>query len=86
MREAGCCDLTMRRVVQEGAKPGALWHIFDPRDADKIRLLLNKVSPPEYFILQFPPLSSPTPLIHIVLVNSYSVFSLLLLACTWSWG
>ncbi len=31
--------------MKEGKeKPGALWHIYDPRDADKIRDLLNKVA------------------------------------------
>jgi len=43
MKEAGCCDLSIKRVLKGGAKPGALWHIFDPQDADKIRLLLKKV-------------------------------------------
>ena len=44
MDEAGVCELTLRRIKQDGDKPGALWHIFDPEDADKIRDLLNKVS------------------------------------------
>ena len=43
MREAGCCELTMKRVLEEGARPGALWHIYDPHDSDKIRDLLSKV-------------------------------------------
>jgi len=34
----------MSRVMDAGEKPGALWHIYDPRDADKIRQLLTKVS------------------------------------------
>ena len=34
--------LTRQRVREQGEKPGALWHIFDPCDADKIRDLLNK--------------------------------------------
>ena len=43
MESAGCCDITMARVREAGERPGALWHIFDPQDADKIRELLNKV-------------------------------------------
>lgn len=42
--EAGCDILTRRRVREQNELPGALWHIFAPRDADKIRDLLNKVS------------------------------------------
>ena len=33
----------MSRVLEAGEKPGALWHIYDPNDADKIRLLLTQV-------------------------------------------
>ena len=44
MREAGCCEFTMARACEAGERPGALWHIFDPQDADKIRELLNKVA------------------------------------------
>ncbi len=43
IEEAGCDELTRKRVKEGREKPGALWHIFDPRDADKIRDLLNKV-------------------------------------------
>ena len=42
--EAGCDEPTKKRVKEGKEKPGALWHIFDPRDADKIRDLLNKVA------------------------------------------
>ncbi|XP_034238859.1 lysine-specific demethylase 3B-like [Thrips palmi] len=42
--EAGCDDLTRRRVRLEGEMPGALWHIYHASDADKIRDLLNKVA------------------------------------------
>ncbi|XP_077493923.1 lysine-specific demethylase 3A-like isoform X2 [Amblyomma americanum] len=43
--DEGACDpLTRKRVREKGAKPGALWHIYDARDADKIRDLLNKVA------------------------------------------
>lgn len=42
--EAGCDILTRRRVREKDELPGALWHIYAPRDADKIRDLLNKVA------------------------------------------
>lgn len=43
MEEAGCCEFTKDRNRESSERPGALWHIFDPQDADKIRDLLNKV-------------------------------------------
>lgn len=43
LESSGCCQLTKERLKEAGAKPGALWHVFDPLDADKIRDLLNKV-------------------------------------------
>ncbi|KAK7074250.1 Lysine-specific demethylase 3B [Halocaridina rubra] len=42
--EAGCDILTRRRVREKDEIPGALWHIYHARDADKIRDLLNKVA------------------------------------------
>jgi len=42
--EAGCDLATKQRVRQEGVVVGALWHIYHPRDADKIRDFLNKVA------------------------------------------
>lgn len=42
--EAGCDILQRRRVREKNELPGALWHIFSPRDANKIRDLLNKVA------------------------------------------
>lgn len=42
--ESGCDILQRRRVREKNELPGALWHIFAPRDADKIRDLLNKVA------------------------------------------
>ncbi|XP_043460930.1 probable JmjC domain-containing histone demethylation protein 2C isoform X2 [Leptopilina heterotoma] len=42
--EAGCDILTRRRVRERGEAPGALWHIYPARDADKIRDLLNAVA------------------------------------------
>ena len=42
--EAGC-DIAMKnRIRVEGCRVGALWHIFHPRDADRIRDFLNKVT------------------------------------------
>ncbi|XP_055952912.1 lysine-specific demethylase 3A-like [Argiope bruennichi] len=42
--EGGCDSLMRARVRQRDTKPGALWHIYNARDADKIRELLNKVA------------------------------------------
>jgi hypothetical protein len=42
--EAGCDIATKKRVRKKGVVVGALWHIFHPRDADRIRDFLNKVS------------------------------------------
>ncbi|XP_058801148.1 lysine-specific demethylase 3A-like isoform X2 [Phymastichus coffea] len=42
--EAGCDILTRRRVRQAQQVPGALWHIYAARDADKIRDMLNAVA------------------------------------------
>lgn len=42
--EAGCDILTRQRVREKEEIPGALWHIYHSRDADKIRDLLNKVA------------------------------------------
>lgn len=44
IRDAGCDILTQKRVLEEKEYPGALWHIYAPRDADRIRDLLNKVA------------------------------------------
>lgn len=41
---AGCDILTRRRVREKNELPGALWHIYAAKDADKIRDLLNKVA------------------------------------------
>ena len=41
----GDIDDNVRKMMREKKKlPGAMWHIFHPRDADKIRDLLNKVA------------------------------------------
>lgn len=43
IEEADCDDVTISRVTQSKEVPGALWHIYNAKDADKIRDLLNKV-------------------------------------------
>lgn len=42
--ESGCDSLQRERIRQKNQLPGALWHIYAPRDANKIRDLLNKVA------------------------------------------
>ncbi|XP_035212238.1 lysine-specific demethylase 3B-like [Stegodyphus dumicola] len=42
--ESGCDSLMKKRVKEKGLKPGAIWHVYNARDADKIRDFLNKVS------------------------------------------
>jgi hypothetical protein len=43
--EESDCDFKMiERVTIKKELPGALWHIYRPWEADKIRDLLNKVS------------------------------------------
>jgi len=42
--ESDCDVLTSSRVTDGGELPGALWHIYNARDADKIRDLVNKVA------------------------------------------
>lgn len=39
-------EMTKRRVHEGKEKPGALWHIYAAKDAEKIRELLRKVSKP----------------------------------------
>lgn len=41
---AGCDEAMRKRVREKGVKVGAIWHIYNARDADKIRDLLNKVA------------------------------------------
>jgi hypothetical protein len=41
--EAGCDHLTRTRVREAGELPGALWHIYQAQDADRIRDFLNMV-------------------------------------------
>ena len=40
--ESDCDILTRERVREKNTIVGAIWHIFHPRDADKIRDLLNR--------------------------------------------
>lgn len=42
--ESGCDSLMKKRAKEKGIKTGAIWHVFNARDADKIRDFLNKVS------------------------------------------
>lgn len=42
--ESDVDDVTRQRIATEKEVPGALWHIWDACDADKIRDLLNKVA------------------------------------------
>ncbi|XP_054708176.1 probable JmjC domain-containing histone demethylation protein 2C isoform X2 [Uloborus diversus] len=44
LEDSGCDNLMKLRVKEKGSKPGAIWHVFNARDADKIRDFLNKVS------------------------------------------
>lgn len=44
LEESGCDSLMKKRAKERGSKPGAIWHVFNARDADKIRDFLNKVS------------------------------------------
>ena len=63
MDVAGCCQKSKDRVLVEKRKPGALWHIYEAQDSDKIRDLLKKV----VFFVPFLP-TSP----HIVWDVRYS--------------
>ncbi|GFT05442.1 lysine-specific demethylase 3A [Nephila pilipes] len=44
LEECGCDSLMKKRAKEKGSKPGAVWHVYNARDADKIRDFLNKVS------------------------------------------
>lgn len=43
IEESDCDSATVNRVVEDKEVPGALWHVYSAKDADKIRDLLNKV-------------------------------------------
>lgn len=42
-KEAGCDTEQIERLKDSKTKMGAIWHIYHPRDSNKIRDLLNKV-------------------------------------------
>lgn len=44
MTDAGCDPLMVKHVREKNILPGAIWHIFAPNDAVKIRHLLSKVA------------------------------------------
>lgn len=44
IEEGDVDEMTKRRVYDAKEKPGALWHIYAAKDAEKIRELLRKVS------------------------------------------
>lgn len=43
IEEGDVDDMTKKRVYEIKEKPGALWHIYAAKDAEKIRELLRKV-------------------------------------------
>ncbi|XP_061091789.1 lysine-specific demethylase 3B isoform X2 [Conger conger] len=43
IEEGDVDEVTMRRIYEMKEKPGALWHIYAAKDAEKIRELLRKV-------------------------------------------
>lgn len=43
IEEGDVDEMTKRRVYEGKEKPGALWHIYAAKDAEKIRELLRKV-------------------------------------------
>jgi len=42
IKDSDCDDITIRRVIEGKDIPGALWHIYEARDADIIRNFLNE--------------------------------------------
>lgn len=44
IEEGDVDEMTKRRAYEGNEKPGALWHIYAAKDAEKIRELLRKVS------------------------------------------
>lgn len=44
IEEGDVDEMTKRRVYDAKEKPGALWHIYAAKDAEKIRELLRKVT------------------------------------------
>ncbi|XP_055505540.1 lysine-specific demethylase 3A-like isoform X3 [Leucoraja erinacea] len=44
MEDGDTDELTIRRFTESNERPGALWHIYSAKDAEKIRDLLKKVA------------------------------------------
>ncbi|KAG8198328.1 hypothetical protein JTE90_021577 [Oedothorax gibbosus] len=44
LEECGCDPLMRKRAKDKNSNPGAIWHVYNAKDADKIRDFLNKVS------------------------------------------
>lgn len=44
IEEGDVDEMSKRRAYEAKEKPGALWHIYAAKDAEKIRELLRKVS------------------------------------------
>lgn len=50
IEEGDVDEMTKRRVYEGNEKPGALWHIYAAKDAEKIRELLRKVRNHKSFV------------------------------------
>ncbi|GLH13273.1 Uncharacterized protein GBIM_17874, partial [Gryllus bimaculatus] len=44
IRDAGCDQKSLERVKKDGDNPGAIWHVYNVRDKNKINDFLRKVS------------------------------------------
>ena len=51
--DSGCDFVTQDRIDKGGQIPGALWHIYQAKDADTIRDFLNKVHFISYLYTSF---------------------------------
>ena len=51
--DSGCDFVTQERIDKGGQIPGALWHIYQAKDADTIRDFLNKVHFISYLYTSF---------------------------------
>lgn len=52
IEEGDVDEMTKRRAFEGEEKPGALWHIYAAKDAEKIRELLRKVGSEELKVLK----------------------------------
>lgn len=43
VQDGGCDRANVMRMIKDGEIPGAIWHIFNAADADKIRDFLKKI-------------------------------------------